>query len=157
MPKFFLLALLLILNLPHYVEASDDIGYKHYHNGNYKEALKVWANEVEEGNREAMYNIGLLYFFGKGVERDLSLAFEYCEKAAYKGSSRAQNNLAYMYMKGLGTKKNYVFAYAWSEIAIENGYNSQNIRDDASIHLTPAMYKDAKQFTAKLKREIKDD
>ena len=157
MPKLLLLALILILDSTSYVTASDDIGYKHYQKGEYKAALKVWSHEVEEGNREAMYNVGLLYFFGKGVERNLPLAFEYCEKAAYKGSSRAQNNLAYMYIKGLGTKKNYVLAYAWSEIAIENGYNSQNIQDDASIHLTPAMYQDAKKFSAQLKKEIKDD
>ena len=157
MPKLFLLALLLLLNPIHDILADDDIGYTYYQKGDYKKALEVWSQEVERGNREAMYNIGLLYFFGKGVERDLPLAFEYCKKAAYKGSSRAQNNLAYMYTKGLGTKKNYVLAFAWSEIAIDNGYDSQNLRDNASIHLTPAMYNDAKKFFAKLKREIKDD
>ena len=105
MPKLFLLALLLLLNPIHDISADDDIGYTYYQKGDYKKALEVWSQEVEKGNREAMYNIGLLYFFGKGVERDLPLAFEYCKKAAYKGSSRAQNNLAYMYTKGLGTKK----------------------------------------------------
>ena len=47
MPKLFLLALLLVLNLTHYVEANDDMGYKHYLNGDYKEALKLWSDEVE--------------------------------------------------------------------------------------------------------------
>ena len=67
------------------------------------------------------------------------------------------NNLAYMYMRGLGTKKNYMSAYAWSEIAIENGYNSKKLRDDASMHLTPAMHYDVHKFINQLKKEIKRD
>ena len=122
MAKLLLLLLLTLLNPINDVLASNDIGYKYYLEGDYQKALKVWTKELNEGKREAMYNIALLYYFGKGVEKNLPLAYEYCKKAAYKGSARAMNNLAYMYMKGLGTKKNYMSAYAWSEIAIENGY-----------------------------------
>ena len=122
-----------------------------------KSALEVWKEDLNEGKREAMYNIALLYFFGKGVEQNLPLAYEYCKKAAYEGSARAMNNLAYMYMRGLGTKKSYMSAYAWSEIAIESGYNSKKLRDDASMHLTPAMHYDVHKFINELKKEIKRD
>ena len=157
MAKLLLLVLLTLLNPINDVLASDDIGYKHYLKGDYEMALKVWTQEVSEGKSEAMYNIALLYFFGRGVEKNLPLAFEYCEKAAYRGSARAMNNLAYMYMRGLGTKKDYMSAYAWSEIAIENGYNSKKLRDDASMHLTPAMHYDVHKFINELKKEIKRD
>ena len=157
MAKLFLLALLILINLTSDVLASDDIGYKHYLKGEYEKALKVWTQEVSQGKSEAMYNIALLYFFGRGVERNLPLAYEYCKKAAYRGSARAMNNLAYMYMRGLGTEKDYMSAYAWSEIAIENGYNSKKLRDDASMHLTPAMHYDVHKFINELKKEIKRD
>ena len=137
--------------------SDDDLGYKHYLNGEYDKALKIWSKEVHQGKKEAAYNLGLLYFFGKGVKKDLQLAYEYCEKAAFMGSSRAQNNLAFMLTEGLGTSKNYVASYAWALIAIENGYNSQKIKENASMHLTPAMRHDANELVKKLKREIKYD
>ena len=68
MAKVFLLVLLILLSPSSDVIASDDIGYKHYLKGDYQQALKVWTQELNEGKREAMYNIALLYFFGKGVE-----------------------------------------------------------------------------------------
>ena len=147
--------LISILIMPINIAFSDaDLGYKHYLNGEYDKALKIWSKEVHQGKREAIYNVGLLYFFGKGVKKDLKVAYEYCEKAAYMGSSRAQNNLAFMLIEGLGTSKNYVASYAWAQIAIENGYNSQKIRESASMHLTPAMRHDAYKLVKNLKREI---
>ena len=68
MAKLFLLALLTLTNPTNDVLAADDIGYKHYQKGDYEKALKVWTQEVSEGKSEAMYNIALLYIFGRGVE-----------------------------------------------------------------------------------------
>jgi TPR repeat protein len=45
------------------VLGDSDIGYKYYQKGNYEKALKIWTVEAEEGNKEAFYNIGLLFFF----------------------------------------------------------------------------------------------
>ena len=58
---------------------------------------------------------------------------------------------------GLGTKKDLISAYAWSKIAIENGYKSHKIRDNVSMHLTPAMQYDAEIFILKLKKGIYND
>ena len=157
MTKIIFLVILITILVGISSHADNDEGYKHYLKGNYNKALAIWKREVNEGKKEALYNIGLLYFFGNGVEKNLPLAFNYCKKAAYKGSARAQNNLAYMYMEGLGTKKDLISAYAWSKIAIENGYNSHTIRDNVSIHLTPAMQYDADIFISKLKKGIHND
>ena len=156
MVKIIYLVIIIILALPNTLLANDE-GYKYYENGQYEKALSIWTKEVEMGNTEALYNIGLLYYFGKGVKKDLNIAFDYCKKAAYRGSGRAQNNLAYMHMKGLGTKKNYIYAYAWSSIAVENGYNSQGIKDDVIIHLTPAMLNDANKLILSIIRELVDE
>jgi TPR repeat protein len=134
-----------------------DIGYKYYQKGNYEKALKIWTVEAEEGNKEAFYNIGLLYFFGNGVEKNLPLAFGYCQKAAFMGSPRAQNNLAFMYIKGLGVEKSYIDSYVWASVAIKHGYNSQQIRDDARIHLTPAMLRDARKLLADIIKDINNE
>ena len=137
--------------------ANNDIGYKYYQKGNYEKALKIWTVEADEGNKEAFYNIGLLYFFGNGVEKNLPLAFEYCQKAAFMGSPRAQNNLAFMYIKGLGVKKSYIDSYVWATVAIKYGYNSQLIRDDARIQLTPAMLRDARKLITDIIKDINNE
>jgi TPR repeat protein len=139
------------------VLGDSDIGYKYYQKGNYEKALKIWTVEAEEGNKEAIYNIGLLYFFGNGVEMNLPLAFEYCQKSALMGSPRAQNNLAFMYNKGLGVEKSYINSYVWALIAIKHGYNSQLIRDDARIQLTPAMLRDARKLFTDIIKDINNE
>ena len=157
MTKIIFLVVLILINAGVSAHADNDEGYKHYLKGNYDKALIIWKKEIDQGKKEAFYNIGLLYFFGKGVEKNLPLAFDYCKKAAFRGSARAQNNLAYMFMEGLGTKKDLISAYAWSKIAIENGYKSHKIRDNVSMHLTPAMQYDAEIFILKLKKGIYND
>jgi TPR repeat protein len=157
MVKLFYLVLISIMSITTNVVAEDDIGYKYYQKGNYEKALKIWAVEAGEGNKEAFYNIGLLYFFGNGVEKNLPLAFEYCQKAAFMGSPRAQNNLAFMYIEGLGVKKSYIYSYVWASIAIKHGYNSQLIRDDAKIQLTPAMLRDARKLFTDIIKDINNE
>ena len=156
MVKLFYLVIS-IMSITTNVVADNDIGYKYYQKGNYEKALKIWAVEAEEGNKEAFYNIGLLYFFGNGVQKNLPLAFEYCQKAAFMGSPRAQNNLAFMYIKGLGVKKSYIDSYVWASIAIKHGYNSQLIRDDARIQLTPAMLRDARKLFTDIIKDINNE
>ncbi len=155
MVKRLYLVIIIFLTFSNVPQANDDIGYKYYEKGLYDKAFKIWSKEIKNGNREALYNMGLLYYFGKGVSKDLTTAFMYCEKAAFKGSARAQNNLAFMYMKGIGIKKSYINAYAWSSIAINNGYRSHGIRDDAKINLTPAMLNDANKLRIRINKEIK--
>lgn len=154
MVKIIYLVLMSILSTSIIVVASNDIGYKFYEKGNYKKALEVWVIEAEAGNKEALYNIGLLYFFGNGVEKNLPLAFSYCQKAAFMGSPRAQNNLAFMYINGLGVDKSYIDSYAWASVAIKHGYNSHQIRDDARIRLSPAMLRDAEKLFFNIIRDI---
>ena len=157
MVKLFYLVLISIMSIPTNVLADNDIGYKYYQKGNYEKALKIWTVEADEGNRKAFYNIGLLYFFGNGVEKNLPLAFEYCQKAAFMGSPRAQNNLAFMYIKGLGVEKSYIDSYVWATVAIKHGYNSQLIRDDARIQLTPAMLRDARKLITDTIKDINNE
>ena len=151
------LLLLVLLSLVSFSISADDMAYTHYNNGEYSKALEIWTEEANNGEASAIYNIGLLYFFGNGVNKDLSIAFRYCKKAASKGLARAQNNLAYMYLNGMGTNKDYVNSYAWSLIAIKHGYNSERIKDNAKMHLTPAMLNNALRLAEKIIKDIKNE
>ena len=137
MAKLFYLVLISIMSISVSATADNDIGYKYYQKGNYGKALEIWTIQADEGSKEALYNIGLLYFFGNGVEKDLPLAFEYCQNAAFMGSPRAQNNLAFMYIEGMGVEKSFIASYR--------------------IHLTPAMLRDARKLFFDIIKDINDE
>ena len=54
---------------------------------------------------EDYLNIGLDYYFGRGVKQDYSQAIQYYQKAAKLGNASAMNNLSIMYIKGDGVKQ----------------------------------------------------
>ena len=87
-------------------EAIRNLGC-HYNNGrrgfqqDHAKALELWHKAGELGNALSYYNIGNLYYFGRGVERDETKAVHYYELGAIGGVDRARHNLgAYEYKAG---------------------------------------------------------
>ena len=76
---------------------------------NDKEVNKLTeANFLEDGVcAEAMYNLGVYYFYGIGTEQNYKRSFKYFKLAADKGHTDAQYNLGELYYLGLGIDKNY--------------------------------------------------
>jgi TPR repeat protein len=77
---------------------------------------------TNEGNAEAMFNLGLLYANGQGVTQDYVRAREWYEKAAEKGFPSAMGNLGVLYHNGQGVTQDYVRAREWYEKAAEKGF-----------------------------------
>ena len=77
---------------------------------------------TNEGNAEAMFNLGLLYANGQGVTQDYVRAREWYEKAAEKGFPSAMGNLGVLYHNGQGVAQDYVRAREWYEKAAEKGF-----------------------------------
>lgn len=61
--------------------------------GKYADAFKIFLSLAKEGNPIAQYNVGLHYFWGKGVEEDLEKAQQWFQKAGEQGHSMAQREL----------------------------------------------------------------
>ena len=78
-------------------------------------------NRAEVGDTEAQYVLGSRYYTGEPLQKDLSIAAEWFEKAAMQGHAEAQNALGYMYRRGSGVKQNFVEAALWYELASEQG------------------------------------
>ena len=88
------------------------LGSFYYADENYKEAFNLWSLAAlqEDMLSEAMQdtinnNIGLAYYFGKGVKQDYKKASEWYLKSANstgKRSQVSQYNLATMYLNGDG-------------------------------------------------------
>jgi len=79
---------------------------KHYKAGEYEEAFMMYQELSTEGNPEAMYNLGVMYFDGVGVEQDYREGIKYFKKAADEGFVKAQFALGVKYFNGAGVPQN---------------------------------------------------
>ena len=102
-------------------------GKECYSNGDYESAFNMFKQAAEHGNAEAQYNLGKMYQWGRGVERDDAEATRWYRKAADQGHANAQDNLGWMYQNGLGVEQNYIEAVSWYRKAADQGHaNAQN-------------------------------
>lgn len=106
--------------------ADDDLsaGLHAYQARNYEAALKHFRRATDEGNAEAPFRLGAMYFNGHGVTQDRDEAARWFREAALRGNREAQYILGVIYWDGRGVAKDYVSAYMWFNIAASNG--SQN-------------------------------
>ena len=90
-------------------------------NGDYATAFKLLKPLAEQGNADAQYNLGLMYYHGEGVRKDDKEAVKWLRKAADQGFAIAQHNLGVMYQNGEGVLQDYKKAHMWFNIALANG------------------------------------
>ena len=72
---------------------------------------------AKQGDANAQYNLGVMYYHGKGVEQDYFKAREWYEKAVKQENADAKLNLSVMYYHGKGVKQDYSKAKDWYEKA----------------------------------------
>uniref|UniRef100_A0A914PSV5 MYND-type domain-containing protein n=1 Tax=Panagrolaimus davidi TaxID=227884 RepID=A0A914PSV5_9BILA len=104
----------------------DGIGVKR----DYKKSAIFYSKAAENGNPEAMFNLGRLYYFGHGVLQNFKTAVFWLEKSAClkpekmkdSGVPESQHMLGYMYYEGIGVEQDYHEAAKWFEKAVANGY-----------------------------------
>lgn len=97
-------------------------GVRAYEAGNHTAAYEAWLPLANRGDVAAMRNIGHLYRWGQGVEKDINQAIHWYRMAAEKGFSRAQANLAAIYLQGdEGIPVDYEEAHKWfAAAAVQN-------------------------------------
>lgn len=78
---------------------------------------------AEEGNAEAQYELGLLYYYGDDVRADIQEAIRWFKKAAEQGHIRAQFQLGEIYYYGKeGIRKDFDEAVKWLKLAAKQGH-----------------------------------
>ena len=77
----------------------------------FPEAAKWYAKAAERGNADAENELGHLYQFGLGVEKDNAQALQWFRKAADQGNPGGQANLGWMYQYGLGVNQDIPQAF----------------------------------------------
>ena len=90
-------------------------------NGDYSQALAILQELADNGDANAMLEIGLLYDRGQGVPESMEQAADWYRKAAEKGNPIAQCNLGAAYDYGYGVEKNPYEAIRWYEMASDQG------------------------------------
>ena len=81
-------------------------------------ALMVWSMLF---SADSQYELGDVYYFGRGVAKNYAEAVKWYKKAAERGHAGAQNDLGWMYQKGLGVPTDYAEAVKWYKKAAEQG------------------------------------
>ena len=95
--------------------------------GNYAIALQLWRPLAEQGNAEAQYELGVMYFEGQGVAEDFKEAAKWYQLAAEQGNAAAQFSIGFMYAKGQGVAQDFKEAVKWYLLSAEQGYRDRNV------------------------------
>jgi hypothetical protein len=70
-------------------------GYRLYNERKFKEAYDILFDAALYGNNgEAQYYLGMMYFYGDGVNEDLEAAKKWWQKAVRNGQVDAANRLS---------------------------------------------------------------
>jgi TPR repeat protein len=107
---------LLLVSGP-WVQADFASGMQAFESGDFVAAREQWLPLAEAGMVEAQYNLGLLYYHGKGLAADLTEAHRWYLLAAEAGYARAQYRAAEMYEAGEGVRKDLIQAHFWFRMA----------------------------------------
>ena len=78
--------------------------------------------KAEQGDVKAQHWLGDMYYYGKGVSKDLEEALRWYEKAAENEHAQAQYWLGRMYYYGKGVPEDHEKASYWWKKAAENGH-----------------------------------
>lgn len=97
------------------------LGQTYYEQQNYSEAYKCAKIAVDNGIESASFLMGIMLYYGHGVQQDYNQAFKWLKMAAGYGAYNAYDILASMYAFGQGTAQNPTEAFKCAKIAADNG------------------------------------
>jgi TPR repeat protein len=120
------LTLAIVLGLGFGIHGSALAGFSEgasaYNARNYALALKEITPLARAGNADAQHLLGLMYYMGRGVQRDYKLAFSWHYKAALQGKADAQYVIGAMYYTGNAVPQDHLLAVQWFRKAAEQGH-----------------------------------
>ncbi|MBU4372103.1 MAG: sel1 repeat family protein [Syntrophaceae bacterium] len=154
--RFFLLvfAAAMFWGLAGCASSSYQKGIRHYKPDDVAAALRELKPLAEQGNAEAQFNLGSLYYQGWEVPQDYKEAVKWLRKAADQGHVFSQTTLGTVYAEGVQgvVEKDYSQALMWFIFAAARGdMEAMEFRDSLANRMTPAQIVEAQ----KLAREFK--
>jgi TPR repeat protein len=120
MRKLFV-AIIFALGLQASAQAGMTEGASAYNARNYALALKEITPLAKAGNPDAEQLLGLMYYMGRGLQRDYKEAFAWSQKAALQGKADAEYLIGAMYYQGNAVPLDQKQAVYWFRKAAEQG------------------------------------
>lgn len=152
------LGIILFLSVFSLVGADFDDGFSAYLTGNYDKAYKEFKALAEQGNAAAQYNLGQMYYKGKGLPQSYPEAVKWFRRAANQGDAAAQFNLGEMCFEGKGVKRDVVQAYMWLNLAAEQGdLIAKEDRDIIAGKMKPAQITEARHLVKEWKPKVENE
>lgn len=108
-------------NLGH-VQAQLAVGGYYYMKNDCVEAAKWLQMAADLGNAEALFNLGVFYTEGMGVDQDLPKAADFFYRAARRHHAEARYAYADFCAQGLGVEQDWEKAAKWFTAAAEQGH-----------------------------------
>jgi len=104
-----------------FAPASATLGALFAKANKYERAIPWWTLAAEQGDVEALFNLGQAYRLGLGVVKDEAKAFELLLQAAVSGLAVAQSRIGLAYATGDGAALDPIEACKWFELAALKG------------------------------------
>jgi len=100
-------------------KVQTSFGGEYFQKGNSLKALEWFELGAQEGNIDALYNIGVVHLEGAGVSRDETRALEYFGRALENAPSQdKESSLQYLIGLGYCHNKNFFKALEWFHKAV---------------------------------------
>lgn len=128
-----------------------------YNNKDYETALPIWRKMATEGNGDAQYALGVAYFKGEGVTRNLSDSMKWFEQAANSGNVQAMFNLGAAYWEGNGTRQSYAEAVEWWEKSAAGGQSAAQYNLGLAYYLGKGAEQDLDQALKWIRESAKNN
>ena len=122
MLKLFFILLFCFINIKPVFSEDFILGLKAFKSQDYDTAFEQFLSLAETGDIRAQTYIGMMYFNGLSVPKNLETAAGWYIKAAEEGHPHAQFYLGWMYDHGKGLEKNKELAFKWLETAAKQGH-----------------------------------
>ncbi|MFD2367950.1 DUF3857 domain-containing protein [Pseudoduganella sp. GCM10020061] len=114
-----------------HLEQSDadlQAGLELWNAGKHGDAIAFFRKAAQRQQPYGQYWLGVAYYSGKGVAKDLGEARQWLEKAASAGVEHAMNDLGYMAMNGDYGPKDEKLALEWLSKAARHGqYHASHV------------------------------
>jgi TPR repeat protein len=90
--------------------------------GDTEAALALWLPLANQGDADAQFAIGTMYYTGRGLPLNHTESAYWYHRAAEQGLAAAQYNLGNAYKRGEGVPQNNLLAVRWWKKAVEQDF-----------------------------------
>ena len=92
--------------------------------------LDALRARAEQGDADAQFDFGAMYFRGRGVPQDDAEAGRWWRLSVEQGHSGGQNNLGVRYNDGTGVPQDDVQAYMWTNLVVSGRSGNARLTDE---------------------------